>query len=392
MASHAARGKQLIDEKKYDEAIAALTTALKESPTSPDYLNKRAMAYQRNLQFHEALSDANAAVVHAHKRAKRELIVDAQLRRGIILFHMERYGDARLVFDIVKRMNKDSKEIGLWSYKIEHKAKTLPEDDERWQVTAKEIPELDLGSQKAAASEKASSNTNGSTTTNGAATSKPAPLQQTPVDKIRHDWYQNNQNVYLTLLAKGVPKDHTQVDITDRSMTITFPVAASDTTYDFTLDPLYASVIPDKCITNVFPSKVEIVLAKATPGQKWHSLESSEPVTETATSVPASTADIPHRTVLTAAAPSGPAYPTSSKSGPKNWDKFGDDDEEEEGGDPNAFFKKLYSGASPEAQRAMMKSYTESNGTSLSTNWDEVSKGKVETLPPDGMEAKSWGK
>ena len=40
----------------------------------------------------------------------------------------------------------------------------------------------------------------------------------------------------------------------------------------------------------------------------------------------------------------------------------------------------------------MMKSYTESNGTSLSTNWEEVSKGKVETLPPDGMEAKAWGK
>ena len=100
-------------------------------------------------------------------------------------------------------------------------------------------------------------------------------------------------------------------------------------------------------------------------------------------------------------------YPTSSKSGPKNWDKITEDlgkstgkegkdagglgDDDLEGGDEaNAFFKKLFKGSSPEVQRAMMKSYTESNGTALSTNWDEVSKGKVETVPPDGMEAKQW--
>lgn len=36
----------------------------------------------------------------------------------------------------------------------------------------------------------------------------------------------------------------------------------------------------------------------------------------------------------------------------------------------------------------MMKSFTESNGTCLSTNWDEVGKGTVETRPPEGMIAK----
>ena len=102
-----------------------------------------------------------------------------------------------------------------------------------------------------------------------------------------------------------------------------------------------------------------------------------------------------------------PAYPTSSKFGPKDWDaivrssksteKDGsatlEDDDDYEGGDEaNHFFKKLFKGASPEAQRAMMKSYTESNGTALSTDWNEVSKGKVETVPPDGMEAKEWAK
>jgi suppressor of G2 allele of SKP1 len=38
----------------------------------------------------------------------------------------------------------------------------------------------------------------------------------------------------------------------------------------------------------------------------------------------------------------------------------------------------------------MKKSFVESNGTNLSTNWDEVSKGKVKVTPPDGMEAKPY--
>jgi len=387
MATQAARGKQLIEEKKFDEAVVALTAALKESPTSPAYLTQRALAYQRNKQYPEALADANAAVVHAHKRAKKELIIDAQVRRGVILYNMERYGDARAVLDIVKRMNKDVKEVGTWSTMIATKVKTLGEDHEKMKVTVKEVPDLDMEALKVGESGPTTSATNGA-----ASAPTPAPITQTPVDKIRHDWYQNNQNVYLTLLAKGVPQDKAVVEITERSMSISFPVAASDATYDFSLDPLYAPVNVEKCITRVLPSKVEIILAKATPGQKWSALESSEPVAETAPKADASKTDSAARAVFTASAPSGPVYPTSSKSGPKNWDKFGDDDDEDEGDATNSFFKKLYSGASPEVQRAMMKSYTESNGTSLSTNWEEVSKGKVETLPPDGMEAKPWGK
>ena len=38
----------------------------------------------------------------------------------------------------------------------------------------------------------------------------------------------------------------------------------------------------------------------------------------------------------------------------------------------------------------MMKSYVESNGTVLSTNWTEVGEKKVECTPPDGMELHKW--
>lgn len=88
----------------------------------------------------------------------------------------------------------------------------------------------------------------------------------------------------------------------------------------------------------------------------------------------------------------GPAYPTSSRTGPKDWDKITADnekDEEAEGG-VNEFFKKLYMNGSDEQKRAMMKSFTESSGTSLSTDWQDVANRTVTAKPPEGVEAKEW--
>ena len=63
------------------------------------------------------------------------------------------------------------------------------------------------------------------------------------------------------------------------------------------------------------------------------------------------------------------------------------------GGDStlNSFFQKIFADADEDTRRAMMKSYQESAGTTLSTNWDEVRKAKVEVKPPAGSEWKQWG-
>jgi suppressor of G2 allele of SKP1 len=57
---------------------------------------------------------------------------------------------------------------------------------------------------------------------------------------------------------------------------------------------------------------------------------------------------------------------------------------------PDDFFKRLYKDADEDTRRAMMKSYMESGGTTLSTNWSEVGKGKVEGTPPEGTEFRKW--
>jgi suppressor of G2 allele of SKP1 len=82
-------------------------------------------------------------------------------------------------------------------------------------------------------------------------------------------------------------------------------------------------------------------------------------------------------------------YPSSSRTGPKNWDTVVADEKEEEG-EIDDFFKNLYKGADPDTRRAMMKSYQESGGTALSTSWSDVGSRTMEISPPDGMEAKKW--
>lgn len=163
-------------------------------------------------------------------------------------------------------------------------------------------------------------------------------------------------------------------------------------------------------------TKIEITLRKRTPGQKWGALEGSAtaPVVSDATITVNSAATVPITQTPAQINNNvgGPAYPTSSRHGVKNWDKLAedltakkkkddkkkksDDDENAEDDDDDAasvdsdiggdavdsFFKKLYAGADPDTRRAMMKSFYESQGTALSTNWDEVGKERVAVVPP----------
>jgi suppressor of G2 allele of SKP1 len=88
-------------------------------------------------------------------------------------------------------------------------------------------------------------------------------------------------------------------------------------------------------------------------------------------------------------------YPSSKAQGgdAKNWDKIVNEigDDKLEGEEAlNDFFKQIYGRGDPEIRRAMNKSFQESGGTVLSTNWGEVGSKKVEGTPPDGLVMKNW--
>ena len=429
------RGARAIDGGDFKLAVTCYTEAIVQNPQAVKYYVQRSKAYTRlSPPDHQAaFDDAELAVSLAAKRAKRELIAESQLRRAVTLFNLERYGDAKQCLQWVKKLDEKEKTLPIWEMKADNKLKGLADGDERGKVTVEETPDIEapkpgVGKKAVLESENVTevSASTTATGTKGVAKNSTAAVQpegvQTPPSKIRHEWFQTHDTVIVTLFCKGIPKDKATVDIKPGSLDVSFPLPTGSD-FNLSLDPLFAAIDPSASSYKIMTTKAEFTLKKSTPGEKWAELEGTQPNSIEETS--ANGDDNVKRTCLSDRSNiNGPVYPTSSKSGPKNWDKIVNDlskkpkkenrksdnkigegasegasedtaedagiDEEE--GDPTTnFFKSLYKGADPDTQKAMMKSYQESNGTALSTNWAEVSKGKVETTPPDGMEAKQWG-
>ncbi|KAI5780771.1 SGS domain-containing protein [Geopyxis carbonaria] len=403
-ATLADQGLAAFNNSKYSDAIALYSQALSLNPDVPDYYLKRSIAYQRSAQYELALQDAEVSLMLSHRRGKREGVGSAQIRRGIALQLLCRYGDAYFCFTAAesKCHEKDRNVLGMWKKRVEMALEKVDPEDTSREVTVEEIPNISIPT----AAEQIPPNKPDLKNSASAETdSSHSPIigVATPVSKIRHEWYQTPTQVVLTLYVKGVPKEKASIEITSSSLSITFPLSSGND-FVFDIDPLFYDVDPLQSSYSVLVTKIELKLLKADSGKKWPTLEGTQKHTAVDED-PAQPLEIKDK----------PVYPTSSKSGPKDWDqvaaaltakskkeknKDGDPDGEGEaeyesdyeGGDPvNFFFKKLYKDADEDTRRAMMKSYVESNGTALSTNWSEVGNGKVETSPPDGMEAKAWG-
>lgn len=118
----------------------------------------------------------------------------------------------------------------------------------------------------------------------------------------------------------------------------------SDVVFD--LDPLSHDIDVPASSFEVLKSQIQLTLKKKTAGLQWAKLEADD----AAPSQQTSSGDVgPH------------AYPTSSRTGKKNWESITKKElegtKEDEGVD--AFFQSLYKDADDDTKRAMMKSYQE---------------------------------
>lgn len=188
----------------------------------------------------------------------------------------------------------------------------------------------------------------------------PTPTVQT----IRHTWYQTEKQVVVDALIKQAQPDTTRVLIAASSVDISVILGAASAQHRLHLS-LSHPINPDTSSFRILGTKIEVKLSKVAE-ERWSALEATE-AKET---------------------PSAPRPP-----GKTDWDKLARQiEEEKQEGEAalNELFQKIYGEGSDEVRKAMNKSFMESGGTVLSTNWDEVRRSKVDIKPPEGLEYKKW--
>ena len=192
------------------------------------------------------------------------------------------------------------------------------------------------------------------------------------IKELSHDWYQNTEYVFLSILKKKF-KGEVSVSISPDSILIRF------VTGEKFIGHLAHSINAGDSSYSQTDKKIELKLKKQESGIVWDVL-SREQATEK------------HQK------DSRPSYPSSNPN-KRNWEEVDKDckkdlaaEKEEDNDAMNALLKKIYAGADEETRRAMIKSYQTSNGTVLSTSWGDVKnkdyEGKDYVSPPDHFEAK----
>ncbi|KAL6581483.1 Cochaperone protein [Orobanche minor] len=352
-----AKAKEAFIDDHFELAVDLYSQAIALSPNNAELFADRAQANIKLQNFTDAVADANKAIQLDAKIAK------AYLRKGMACIKLEEYQTARTALEIGASLAPgDSRFTNLIKHCNEsiaaeeaELARKLVDNVPSVVVTQNDLPpSIGLSSQGTTVS-----------------SSKP---------KFRHEFYQKPEEVVVTIFAKGIPANYVVVDFGEQILSVTVEVPGEEA---YHLQPrLFGKIVPSKCRYEVMSTKIEIRLAKADTLQ-WTSLEFKRDAA----------------VVQKANVPSGnqkPAYP-SSKPKRVDWDKLEaqvkkEEKEEKLDGDAalNKFFRDIYKDADEDTRRAMSKSFVESNGTVLSTNWKDVGSKKIEGSPPDGMEVKKW--
>lgn len=265
----AAQGDQALKDSNAPLAIQHYTRALAELPRAVNYYVQRSTAHSRvkpadgGPNSLASLRDAEIALALARERGKRELILAAQMRRGVSLFQLGRYHDAKFLFDLIEsktrtedapedksasvqaamagsgKNKKDAAELQIWQMQVACKLKALENPDET-AVTVVEFPSdtkiptekeikaelesLKAGKTAPVANESkkrdtqpssSAATTSAQETIQGAEEKKPSTAVP---EKVRHEWYQSGDSVVVTLYIKGIQKDTVQVDLKDESV------------------------------------------------------------------------------------------------------------------------------------------------------------------------------
>ncbi|CAA2964037.1 Suppressor of G2 allele of skp1 [Olea europaea subsp. europaea] len=355
------KAKAAFIDDHFELAVDLYSQAIALCPNTAELFADRAQANIKLLNFTGAISDANKAIELDPSIAK------AYLRKGMACIKLEEFQTAKTALETGASLApEDSRFIKL-----------IKECNERIAEEAGEVLKQSVDEGPSNVTSRSELLGQGSVTLSDASgaislSNEGAAVSSTKL-KYKHEYYQKPEEIVVTIFAKRVPEKNIVVDFGEQISLKNMLKKGERTILE---------IIPSKCRYEVMSTKVEIRLAKA-DAVHWTSLEFR-------TDVP-----VVQRTIVS----SGIQRPTYPSSKPKrvDWDKLEaqvkkEEKEEKLDGDAalNKFFRDIYKDSDEDTRRAMSKSFVESHGTVLSTNWKDVGSKKVIGSPPDGMELKKW--
>ncbi|KAF1477894.1 hypothetical protein FQV18_0000458, partial [Eudyptula minor novaehollandiae] len=311
-----------------------LTTALEKNPHDAEYYCQRAYAHILLQKYADAVADAKKSLELNPSNAV------ALLRKGLGEYHIKNYASALESFREGQRLDNVDDTFTIWIKRCEE---TLNGKRNHIYLIRDLI----------------------------------CPFFPLLLFFFRYDWYQTESQVIVTIMIKNAQKDDVSVQFSEKEMNASVRLPSGED-YNLKLVLLH-SIVPEQSTFKVLSTKVEIKMKKP-EAVRWEKLEGQGDSPKLKQFTP----DTQH------------LYPSSSHY-TRNWDKLVVEIKEEEKNEKlegdaalNKLFQQIYSDGTDEVKRAMNKSFMESGGTVLSTNWSDVGKRKVEVNPPDDMEWKKF--
>lgn len=346
--------------KDYPKAEEVLSSALKDNPSAELYDKLAAIKLE--------VGQDTLALKHSEDAVK--LSTDKPeyfVRKGMAEFKLQQYSAASKSYESALNLVKEGKNLSAALEKI---AKTqlrnckaeLEADSDSDSDDSDADSEDDANAQ----------NTSRAKALQGVLTG--APVMQSESKAIyKHEYYQTGDTVILTIKAKHCDPESVRVQYSQDTVSVhVFDETDSQAIYSRVFK-LFGRIDEDHSSHKVMSTKIELKLSKAR-AEHWTELEKPFNAGE--------------KQKL-----------KSAYSSKKDWNAIersltkAEEYEKPEGDAAmNKLFSDIYSKASDDTRRAMNKSFSQSGGTVLSTNWDEVDKADYlkDRTVPDGMEWRSW--